>query len=234
MFCHKYELMLGAVRKSVTEVMARVCRLARPTSHASANTRTELQKAKAGELYSPGDPEISEIRDRAHLLYEEYNRSSISNLPERRRILERLFGRPTDVYIEPAFYIDYGVHTKIGAGSYFNFNCSILDIADVTIGEKCLFAPNVGIYTATHPTDAAVRVTGYELARPISIGNNCWFGAGSIVCPGVTIGDNVVVAAGAVVIKDIPSNAVVGGNPAKVIKMMKPYNYVPGKEIVEE
>lgn len=124
-------------------------------------------------------------------------------------------------YLEPPFRCDYGANITLGKNFYANFNCVVLDVAPVVIGDNVLFAPNVQIYTAGHPLDVKSRVEeGIEFGTPITIGNNVWLGGGVIVCPGVTIGDNSVIGAGSVVTKDVPANVVAAGNPCRVIRTL--------------
>ena len=116
--------------------------------------------------------------------------------------------------------VDYGFNIHIGENFYANFNCTLLDICPITIGKNCMLAPNVQLYTATHPLDPDERNTSIEYGKPITFGDNVWVGGGAIIIPGVTLGDNVVVGAGAVVTKSFPDNVVLGGNPAKIIKLL--------------
>src|SRR5690606_8643609 len=109
-------------------------------------------------------------------------------------------------------------NTHAGENFYANFDCTILDVREVRIGDNCLLAPGVHIYTATHPLDAVERNSGREYGKPVTIGNNVWIGGGAIINPGVTVGDNAVIASGAVVVKDVPNDVVVGGTPARVLK----------------
>jgi maltose O-acetyltransferase len=160
-----------------------------------------------------------ELRIRARSVCDEYNSSSAANAERRVGILKNLFGKfEGDIIIEPSFHCDYGFNIRVGKNFQANFNCIILDSAGVDIGDNCLLAPNVGIYTATHPVDPVLRTSGLEYAKSIRIGDNCWLGGGCIINPGVTLGNNVVVASGAVVTKSFPDNVVVGGVPAKVIR----------------
>lgn len=127
-----------------------------------------------------------------------------------------------DVYIEPIFNCDYGKNIHVGDHFYANYNCVFLDVCEIRFGNNCLVAPQVGIYTATHPLDPVERCKlGNELGKPVTIGDNCWIGGHATINPGVTLGNNVVVASGAVVTKSFGDNVVIGGNPAKIIKEIK-------------
>ena len=124
----------------------------------------------------------------------------------------------TNLSIEPPFYCDYGSTIYLGNKVFINYNCCILDVCEVIIGDNCMFGPSVQIYTATHPLEADARNSGRELGKPIVIGHNVWIGGNATLCPGISLGDNVVVGAGAVVTKSFPENVVIAGNPAKIIK----------------
>ena len=181
--------------------------------------KTEKQKMLAGELYCAADAELVAARQRARRLTRLYNGTTEQQIETRSQIIVELFGAtgPT-VEIEPPFYCDYGSNIYVGDGFYMNFGCVILDCHTVHIGEKVLCGPSVQIYTATHPTNPEIRLSGLELAAPVQIGNNVWIGGGAIICPGVTIGDHATIAAGSVVVKDIPARVVAGGNPCRIIK----------------
>ncbi len=175
--------------------------------------KSEKEKMISGELYYSNDPELKKLREKARKLSKKFN-----NRPNK-KVLEKLFNKKLEnTYIEPPFHCDYGFNIDLGEKTYMNFNCIILDCAKVIIGNNTLFAPNVQIYTATHPLDATTRNSEQEYAKPISIGENCWIGGGAIILPGVEIGDNCVIGAGSVVNKSIPSNSMAAGNPCKVIK----------------
>jgi len=179
----------------------------------------EFEKMIAGELYNPMDIELLDLRVKARTICEEYNATSVKEQEKRKKLLTELFGKELEgVYIEPNFKCDYGINISAGKNLYINFDCVILDVAKVTIGDNCFIAPQVGIYTATHPIVAEERITGFEFAKPVTIGNNCWIGGHAVINPGVTLGDNVVVGAGSVVTKSFGSNVVIAGNPAKVIR----------------
>lgn len=180
---------------------------------------TEKQKMLSGEYYNPGDAELVMLRAKARIATEKFNQTSTQHREERVNILRALFGTTgDDLHVESSFNCDYGCNIHVGENFYANFNCVILDVAEVRIGNNCFIAPQVGIYTATHPIDPVERVSGLEYGKPVTIGNDCWIGGNATINPGVTLGDNVVVASGAVVTKSFPDNVVIGGNPAKVIK----------------
>lgn len=181
--------------------------------------KSEKQKMIAGAMYNPSDPQLVEERRQARITFGEYNKSHPDEKALRKELLERLFDNPSqNVYIEPPFYCDYGYNIQLGDNVYMNFNCCILDVSIVKIGENTMFGPNVQIYTATHPLEYEARNSGVEYAKPITIGKNVWVGGNATICPGVTIGDNVVIAAGSVVTKDFPDDVVIGGNPARILK----------------
>jgi maltose O-acetyltransferase len=183
---------------------------------------TEREKMLAGLLYDPSDPELAEARVQTRLRTEAFNQSSIAKPSERAALLRALFGScGSTIYVEPPFHCDYGKNISVGENFYANFGCVILDVATVTIGDNCLIAPQVGIYTATHPIDPLLRRAGRELAKPIVIGNDCWIGGHATINPGVTLGNNVVVASGAVVTKSFGDNVVIAGNPAKILRRVE-------------
>jgi maltose O-acetyltransferase len=184
--------------------------------------QTEKQKMLAGKLYLATDPELVAENKRASRLLHQYAKTTLEEPELRQRILRNLFGKMGEsTSIVPPFHCDYGSNIFIGDRFYMNYGGVILDCNTVHIGNDVLCAPYVQIYTATHPTDPTVRLTGRELAAPITIGNTVWIGGGAIICPGVTIGDNTTIGAGSVVTKDIPANAIAVGNPCRVIKTLK-------------
>lgn len=184
---------------------------------------TEREKMLAGELYQAWDPELVELRKQARRLLRAYNQTTEEESERRSTILRGLFGATGErIDIEPPFFCDYGSHIRVGNNFYMNFDCVILDCAHIVIGENVMCGPKVQMYAATHPVDAAERIKGLELAKPITIGNNVWIGGGSIICPGVTIGDNTTIAAGSVVTRDIPENVLAGGNPCRVLRVLRP------------
>lgn len=181
---------------------------------------TEKEKMLRGEMYNANyDKELLTERESCKKLCYDYNRLRSSHVAGRREIMHKLLGRCSNVFtIEPTFWCDYGYNIEIGENFYANHNLVILDAAKVTFGDNVFIAPNCGLYTTTHPIDAARRNEGLEYALPITIGKNVWIGGGVTVLAGVTIGDNSVIGAGSVVVKSIPENSVAVGNPCKVIK----------------
>ena len=180
---------------------------------------SEKQKMLAGQLYNALDPQLVEERRRARDLIKELNDSRDGEQEKRAEIIGLLFasiGRK--VWIEPPFYCDYGSNITLGNNVYFNFNCVILDPAQVTIGDNVLFGPNVQIYTATHPLSHVERRNGLESAKEIAIGSDVWVGGGSVISSGLKIGSGSVIGAGSVVTKDIPARVFAAGNPCRVLR----------------
>lgn len=183
--------------------------------------KTEKEKMLAGELYNAQDPQLLAERQRAQLLFQELN-ATPADQPARARLLRELLPHAgTELGLTSPFYCDYGTNITLGDQVFFNFNCTILDVAAVTIGSRTLFGPGVQVYTATHPLDYQERATGLEYAKPISIGEDVWVGGGAIICPGVRIGDRAVIGAGSVVTKDIPADTLAAGNPCRVIRVLR-------------
>lgn len=180
--------------------------------------RSEREKMLAGELYDPFDPELVRARERARDLCRDLNATREAQQAERRRILRALFGAGgEDVWMQPPFYCDYGTNILLGKRVFFNFNCVVLDVCQVRIGDYTLFGPAVQIYTATHPFDAALR-REQEYGLPVEIGSDVWVGGGAIICPGVRIGARSVIGAGSVVTRDVPPGVFAAGNPCRVIR----------------
>jgi maltose O-acetyltransferase len=182
--------------------------------------KTEKEKMLAGELYNALDEQLSIERQRARDLLKRLNDSREDEQEERSRILRELFGRDTDACIQPPFFCDYGTNITLGRNVFFNFNCVVLDVAPVRIGDYVLFGPSVQVYTATHPLSAAERRRGLEAGKPINIGSDVWVGGGTIICPGVSIGARSVIGAGSVVTQDIPEDVLAVGNPCRVIRSL--------------
>jgi maltose O-acetyltransferase len=187
----------------------------------SADRRSQRERMLAGDPYNANDPELQQLSRRAMRLTEKYNRTSVDEPDERRRLLVELLGGIGEgVELRPPFFCDYGSQIRIGARTFANFNLVALDVGAITIGEDVQIGPNVQLLTPTHPTEPEPRRAKVEGAKPIVIGDNVWLGGGVIVCPGVTIGADTVVGAGAVVVRDLPPNVVAVGNPARVVRTL--------------
>ncbi len=179
----------------------------------------EKEKMLNGELYNSTDKDLVADRLYAKSLCYEYNKLQYSERREMNDIISNLFYKVGENFnIEPNFFCDYGYNIEIGENFYSNHNLVILDCAKVTFGDNVMIGPNCGFYTAGHPIDAKTRNTLLEFAKPITVGDNVWFGGNVTVNPGVTIGDNCVIGSGSVVTKNIPTNTVAAGNPCKVIR----------------
>jgi len=187
------------------------------------DTRSQRERMLAGDLYLPEDPELRQLERRSMRLVEQYNRTSVDEARARERLLSELLGSLGEgVEIRPPFRCDYGSNIRIGARTFANFNLVALDVASITIGEDVQIGPNVQLLTPTHPTEPELRRAKLEAAKPIVIGDNVWLGGGVTVLPGVTVGENTVVGAGAVVIHDLPPDVVAVGNPARIVKRAEP------------
>ena len=184
--------------------------------------KTEKEKMLSEELYNASDPELVKERLKARLLMKELNDSREDEENKRERIIKELIPDSGDnLRLQPPFYCDYGTNIIIGSNVYFNFNCVVLDVAQVKIGSRTKMGPNVQIYTATHPISYNERATGLESGKAITIGEDVWIGGSAIICPGITIGDRTVVGSGSVITKDIPSDVFAAGNPCKVIRELE-------------
>ena len=180
---------------------------------------TEREKMVRGDLYLASDPELVAARVRARRIFARFNASDPGDARERLALLTELMGSvASDVWIEPPFYCDYGTQVTLGAGVFVNFGAVFLDPAPITIGAGAQLGPNVQLLTADHPRDAATRAAGPELGRAITIGARCWLGGGVIVCPGVSIGEDTIIGAGSVVVRDLPPRVIAAGNPARVVR----------------
>ena len=181
--------------------------------------RTEKEKMLAGDLYRAGGDELRRDNKQARVLTRLFNATTEDEIELRTALLKQLFKTTgTNIYIEPPFRTDYGCNTSIGENFYANYDCIIIDVAPVTIGNNVMFGPRICLYTAGHPIDAEVRNSLLEFGKPITIGDNVWIGGNTVVNPGVTIGSNSVIGSGSVVTKDIPDGVVAAGNPARVIR----------------
>ena len=184
---------------------------------------TQRERMCSGALYDAGDSELAQGRARAKALVHRYNQTTDEQVSLREELLgELLGGMGEDVWIVPPFRCDYGFNISLGSRFYANYDCIILDVCPVTIGERVLLGPRVGIYTAAHPLDAAVRATGVEYGAPVTIGDDVWVGGNAVICPGVTIGAGSVIGAVSVVTRDIPPGVVAAGNPCRVLRPIGP------------
>jgi maltose O-acetyltransferase len=182
--------------------------------------KTEKEKMLDGEIYFANDKILVSERNFAKKLLHKLNIVEYMMNGNAKNILRQLLPNSDKrIYIEPPFHCDYGYNIHSGENVYFNVNCVVLDTMKVTIGNNVFFGPNVHIYTATHPLNALQRRT-VEFSKPVSVGNDCWIGGNSVICPGVTIGHGCTIGAGSVVTKDVPDNSLAVGNPAKVIRQL--------------
>jgi maltose O-acetyltransferase len=183
------------------------------------DTRSQRERMVAGDLYLTDDPRLVQESRRAEALTKEYNESSPFDPARRMRILGDLLGSiGEEAEIRPPFYCDYGFHIHIGARTFVNFGLFALDVAEIRIGDDVQIGPSVQLLTPTHPLEPEPRRAKWEAAKPIAIGDNAWLGGGVVVCPGVTIGQDTVVGAGAVVTGDLPPGVLAVGNPARVVR----------------
>lgn len=187
----------------------------------AGDDRSMRERMLAGALYIADDAELAADSARAMELAERYNSSWATDRPAAVQVLAELLGSlGEDSEIRPPLYVDYGSYLSIGDRTFINFNFTALDVAPITIGDDVQIGPGVQLLTPTHPVEPGPRRDKLEAAEPISIGNNVWLGGGVIVLPGVSIGENTVVGAGAVVTRDLPANVVAVGNPARVIRTL--------------
>ena len=188
----------------------------------------EEEKIMTGILFSPADPDLKAIKLRTHNLNLDYNSKHEDETEKRDELLRQIVGKVGEgVFLQGPIFFHYGIHTTIGKNFFANFNLTIQDDASVTIDDNCNFGPNVTIVTPVHPLLPNERRSirdkdGNEkhmcYAKPVSIGNDCWFGANVVICPGVTVGDNCVIGAGSVVTRDVPANSLAVGSPCRVIR----------------
>ena len=191
-----------------------------------------MRRMLRGELYLADDPEIAVAQARAQGLQERYNATRHDEQELRDRLLRELLGEVGEgVVVRPPFYCDYGSHISIGARTFVNYDCVLLDVAPIRIGAACQLATRVQLLTATHPVDPEPRRLGWESAAPIELGDNVWLGGGAVVCPGVSIGEDTVVGAGAVVTRDLPAGVVATGVPARVVREIGERDRVPIPEL---
>ena len=182
---------------------------------------TEKEKMLSGQIYNACDPDLVKELNEVKVLCQRYNNLLPTDFESRKQLIRELLGHSDDdTFINQPFYCDYGKHIRVGKRFFANFCLTVLDEALVTFGDDCFVGPNVSIYTACHSTEPRERNSRKEWAKPVSIGNNVWLGGNVTILPGVTIGDNCTIGAGSVVTRDIPSDSVAAGNPARVIKKL--------------
>ena len=181
------------------------------------DTRSQKQRMLAGDLYVADDPELAKDNRRISEWLDRYNATNTRSQPERQVLLKEAFAQVGEgCNIRPPFHCDYGYNISLGRGVFLNFNCCILDVVAVSIGDMTQIGPGVQILTADHPRDADERRRMLEFGRPIRIGANVWIGGGALIMPGVTIGDNAIIGAGSVVTRDVPAGAIAVGSPARL------------------
>lgn len=197
--------------------------------------RGEKEKMLSGRLYYSMDPQLRTERAAARKLTKSYNETDVDEDNRRRQILSQLFGElGTDCYVEPPFRCDYGANISVGERFYANFDCVMLDVAKIRIGDHVMLGPGVHIYTACHPIDAAVRNIDLEYAKEVCIGDDVWIGGNVTINPGVHIGNNVVIGSGSVVTGDIPDGVVAAGNPCRIIRRISTSDKLYWEEKKEE
>jgi len=180
---------------------------------------TEKERMLSGRLYKANDAELGKDFARARRLTRRINATTEEQLEERQNLFRELFGGAGEgLWIEAPFHCDYGSHIYVGDNFYANYDCIMIDVCDIHIGNNVFLGPRVCIYTAGHPIDEQVRDMQLEYGKPVRIGNSVWIGGNTVINPGVTIGDNVVIGSGSVVTKDIPSGVVAVGVPCRVLR----------------
>jgi galactoside O-acetyltransferase len=196
---------------------------------------TMRERIATGKLFTDYCEGLPEDRAEAKRKMIAFNMTTPDSLEERFRLIKEIFSGEGNVWIEPPIYFCYGKNIEIGEDCYINFNCNFVDDGKIIIGNKVMFGPGVTVATVGHPINPKYR--GYMYSFPVKIENNCWIGAGAIICPGVTIGENSVIGAGSVVTKDIPANVIAVGNPCKVLRIINEDDmkyYSKGREITQE
>lgn len=189
--------------------------------------KSQKERMIAGEFYNPNDKELILARVRARMLADRFNKTKAWNIPYRTRLIKKMFPNGADgAFFEPNIRIEYGLNVKFGKNFYMNFDCQLLDVAPIEIGDNVMFGPRVTVATPMHPFVSEERaistysdgVHDWEYARPVKIGDNVWVASSATICGGVTIGSDTVIAAGSVVTRDIPSGVLAAGVPCKVIR----------------
>lgn len=180
----------------------------------------DMRKRRNMQMAYISDEAVMEEQAECRKILQKLNFMDRSDFDGISEVVTELFGKSDGACVNPPFYCDYGSHIEVGKNFFANYNCTILDVAKVSIGDNCFMAPNVAIYTAGHPIYPDVRSAMWEYGKQVTIGDNVWIGGNTVICPGVNIGSNVIIGAGSVVTKDIPDWAVAAGNPCKVLRMI--------------
>ena len=180
----------------------------------------DMRKRRNMQMAYISDEAVMEEQAGCRKILQKLNFMDRSDFDGISEVVTELFGKSDGACVNPPFYCDYGSHIEVGKNFFANYNCTILDVAKVTIGDNCFMAPNVAIYTAGHPIYPDVRGAMWKYGKEVIIGDNVWIGGNTVICPGVHIGSNVIIGAGSVVTKDIPDWAVAAGNPCKVLRMI--------------
>ncbi len=197
---------------------------------------TNTERRDSGLPYIVDEETLAQHR-RCREILGRLNGAPFGDLEGIRAIVKELLGKSENATINPPFFCDYGFNIHAGKNLTINYNCTILDVCRVTVGDDCLMAPNSAIYTAGHPLHPAVRAAGYEYGAPVTIGDSVWIGGGAMILPGVTVGSGCVIAAGSVVTKDIPAMSLAAGNPCRVIRPITEADmefYFRGKKFSDE
>lgn len=177
-----------------------------------------MQERRDKQLAYVADEVVMEEMRKCRVILQKLNFIDRSDFQGIAKIIKELLGKSDNAWINPPFYCDYGSHIEVGKNFFANYNCTIIDVARVRIGDNCQMEPNVAIYTAGHPVYPTTRNSAFEYGKEVTIGDNVWLGGNTVVCPGVNIGNNVVIGAGSVVTKDIPDWSIAAGNPCRVIR----------------
>ncbi len=180
----------------------------------------DMRKRRNMQMAYISDEAVMEEQAECRKILQKLNFMDRSDFDGISEVVTELFGKSDGACVNPPFYCDYGSHIEVGKNFFANYNCTILDVAKVSIGDNCFMAPNVAIYTAGHPIYPDVRSAMWEYGKQVTIGDNVWIGGNTVICPGVNIGSNVIIGAGSVVTKDIPDWAVAAGNPCKLLRMI--------------
>lgn len=178
----------------------------------------DMIKRRDAQMAYISDDRVFEEQAACRRILQKLNFMDRSDFAGIAQVVKELFGKSENAWVNPPFYCDYGTHIEAGKNLFVNYNCTIIDVTKVTIGDNCQLAPNVAIYTAGHPVYPVTRNSGYEYGKAVTIGDNVWIGGNSVICPGVTIASNTVIGAGSVVTRDIPAWSVAAGNPCRVIR----------------